>query len=695
MSADNHNDCVKRLTEVQRAESDNRKKVRNADHFLNKSDGQWEPQIISNWNDKPRYTFDECNPIVDDIMGEMASMDFSINVDPAGGEASKDLANSFEGLIRNIQNISGAQHIYNASARIMIGTGLNGWRVATDWRDDDSFQQDLLIREIPAFEDSVWFDPDSTKQDGSDADHCWVLTSMTMARYKKKYPKGSGTSVNTDISSQVYSFKKENEVIIAEYLYKVKKKRTLLLLSDNRVVEAGEEFESIRDELLAKGITVVQERDRAYHTVHQKIFDGDDWLGDAKATVFNYIPIIPVYGNFRISENKIIYWGAIEKLMDAQRVINYTGSRNVEEVALAPKEKTWASKDQAKSPDVKATLQTMNTNNHPVQLYDHAEGQPPPYKPGPNQPNVALLTTTEAMSNFIERSSGTYRDARGDAPNHRSGEAIDKLQKKSDNPKRKWFESMEIALTHTCRILIQAIPKVYNTTQELRIVNPDETTDTFTIREKVLDKQTGKLVEINDLSKGKYDVIVDSGPAFQSQQQEAVEAIHEAAGIDPSIIQIGADILLNNIPAPGVDKIAERKRLQMVKAGVIPENQLTEEEKVLVASQQGQGPQDPMMVAAQAEMVKAQTEAESRAMKLEIEQSKVTLKQMELQMRAQAEQSKTMIDSIKAMTEQARQQAETLRLIRESMGIDTIASPTAVAAFEGQAEDLLETIKTN
>ena len=695
MPVDNYNDCVKRLGEAQEADKDNREQVREADHFLNKRDGQWDPGIVNIWSGKPRYTFDECNPIVDDIMGEMESMEFAIDVDPAGGEASKDLANAYEGLIRNIEAISGARHIYNAAARIMIGTGLSGWRVVTDWCDDDSFQQDLLIKSVPTFEDSVWFDPDSTEQDGSDADHCWVLTSMTKARYKKKYPKGSGASVGTDLGQQTYFFKKNNEVILGEYLYRVKSNRVLLLLSDDRIVEAGEEFESIRDELFASGITVVRERTRPYHTVHQKVFDGSDWLGEAKATVFNYIPIIPVYGNFKISENKIVYWGAIEKLMDAQRVINYTGSRNVEEVALGPKEKTFMTTQQAKSSAVRQTLQTMNTNNNPVQLYDHVDGHPPPYKPGPNQPNMALTALTGAMSGFIERSSGTYRDARGDAPDHRSGEAIDKLQKKSDNPKRKWFTAMEIALTHTCRILIQAIPRVYDTTQERRIVNPDKTTDTFTIREKVFDEQTGRVVEINDLSKGKYDVAVSAGPAFQSRQQEAVEAIQDISSIDPSIVQIGSDILLNNIPAPGVDKIAERKRLQMVKAGLIPEDQLTEEEKVMVASQQNQGVQDPMMVAAQAEMIKAQTEAETKAMKLEIEQSKIALKQMEMQLRAQNDQSKTMIDSIKAMTEQAKQQAITLKAIREAMGVEAIISPNAAAAFEGQAVDLLETIKTN
>ena len=55
-----HKDCLEGLKDAQKVEHDNRLMVREADHFLNKRDGQWEPQIISKLSGKPRYTFDEC-----------------------------------------------------------------------------------------------------------------------------------------------------------------------------------------------------------------------------------------------------------------------------------------------------------------------------------------------------------------------------------------------------------------------------------------------------------------------------------------------------------------------------------------------------------------------------------------------------------------------------------------------------------
>lgn len=704
MPEDSFDECMKNLKEAQQTDFDNREMVREADLFLNKRDGQWEPDIISKFSGKPRYTFDECNPVVDDIMGEMESMDFDVKVAPATGQATKDIAQTYEGIIRNIENISKARFIYNSAAKIAVGTGLSGWRIVADYRDDDSFQQDLMIKPLPNVCDTVWFDPAFTMQTAADANYCYVLTSMTRADYDKKYPKGSGLSVGQNIRQQAYSYKKPHEVIIGEYLYKKKKTRELALLSNGAVMVIDDAFELIKDELQNAGITIVKTRKRPYHMVYQRLFDGGDWLSEAQDTVFSDLPIIPVFGNFRISENKVIYWGITEKLMDAQRVINFSESRKIEEVALSPREKTWMTKDQAKSPDVRKSLRTLNTNAEPVQFYDHVDGQAPPFQHGMTQSNPGLVETTASARSFIERTSSTFDEARGRAPAQRSGVAIGLLQTKSDNPKRKWFTSMEIALTQTCCVLVKAIPRVYSTQQEMRLANQDGSTTVVTIKDRIRDEQTGQIVEVLDLSKGSYSVTCSAGPAFTSRQQETVTAINELAAIDPSIIQIGADVLLNNINAPGIDEIAERKRAMMVAQGIIPPNQLTDEEKARIqqAQQVAQGQQQkpsPIdqanLMIAQAQLEETQGKNQERAMKLQLEQQNLMLRNMELQAKNNAAEQKTMIDSVKAVSEQVKIQAEALKIIKEAMGADAVMSTAAAAAYEGQARDLAQTIAEN
>jgi hypothetical protein len=698
MSIKNHNECVSLLKEAQETEDDNREMCREADLFINKRDGQWEPAVISKWTNRPRYTFAEINPIIDGIMGEIEAMDFGINVTPAGNQATKDVAKLYSGMIRTIHNISKptAGFVYNQAARVMVSTGFDAWRVVTDYRDDDSFQQDLMIKHIPNAQDCVWFDPNAELPDMSDSDFAWNLTSVTKRYFEKKWPEGSGQSVDQSLFQQSWFNKKPDEIVVGEALYKKTKYRELVLMTNGEVFVVDEDFMRVKDELAQAGIEVNRTRKRPYSVVYQRMFDQKDWLDSEKDTVFCYIPIVPVFGNFRISENKVIYWGMVEKLMDSQRVINYSESRKIEEGALSPKGKIWMTKDQAKSKSVKDTLRTLNVNNDPVQQYDHVEGQPPPQYTGTPPSNPNLIETTQTAQNFIQRTSGSYDEDRGTAPPRRSGIAIEKLQSKSNAPKRKWITSLEVAIAHTAEILIKAIPKVYDSQQIMVITGEDGSTDTVTLHKKVRDEQTGNVVTLNNLNQGKYGVVCKAGPAFHTKQAETVAAIVDYAQIDNTILQLGADVLLNNINAPGIDKLAARKRRQMVVEGLIPPDQMTDEEKELLKQQsENMSPVDRAnLMIAEAELQRAQGENSERAIKAELEQTKLQLKQMELAMKAQKDQDSKMLDAMKQLNEQIKTQAETLKLIREASGAESIVSPAVTAAYEEQARELVESVKT-
>ena len=682
-------ECTSSLNEARQADYDNRESAREADLFLNKRDGQWEPEVLFKWSNRPKYTFDECNPVVDEIMGELENMDFNVNTVPTNGAASRDVAELFSGIIRQIESLSRAQTIYTMNARSIITSGFGAWRVKTAYRDDDSFQQDLIIDNIPSAIDCAWLDAGAMKPDGSDAEHGWILTSLTKAQYDKRWPMGSGASVGLNNNDNHYFYKKPNEVVVGEYLYRVRETRELALLTNGAVVEVNDDFGMIYDELSKQKIEVHSTKRREVHRVHQRFFDGADWLSSPKKSIFEFIPIIPVYGNFRISENKILYFGVIEKLMDAQRVINYSESRKIEEGALAPKGKVWLTRDQAKSDTVKKALRTLNVNNDPVQLYDFTEGQPSPTYIAAPPSNPGLMETTATAQNFVQRTSGSFDEARGTAPPRRSGVAIKYLQNKSDNPKQKWSNALAIAITHTYRILVKAIPLVYDTQQMVRILGPDGSSDTAVINKAVRDEQTNEVIYLNDLRTGKYDVTCVPGPAFYTRQQETVEAITEYANIDPSILQFGADILLNNINAPGMDKLAARKRQQMVMQGIVPENQLTEQEKQQLQQIQQNKDMSPIdranLMIAQAQLQDVQGRNQERSFKLQLEQQK-------LELQKQVEQTKAMLDSMKAVNEQLKLQAETLKLIKESIGANAIVNPNAIEAFDEQAKDLKQLI---
>ncbi len=700
------------LGQAQDAECDLREKIREVTHFLNKDDGQWEPSVVQNMRGRPRYTFDQCNPVVDAIAGDMEQSSFAIKVRPAGGESSRDTAEVIGGMIRNIESMSNAVNlVYGPSGRKMVATGFDAWRVTQEWAETDSFEQDLFIRKIGNSVDRVWFDIGSEMQDRSDANWVFVLQSMPMADYEKRFPDGSNQSVGDDKKAAVY-FNKPDTIVVGEFLWKKPVSKELVLMSNNAVYEDDEKFKKVKKELKAQGVTEVKRRSKKSHRVYSRLFDGGKWLTEEQKTVFDLLPIIPTYGNFEISEDKVIHRGAIEKLMDEQRVLNYALSRDIEEGALSPRDKVWMTREQAIADQ--DTLQTMNTNANPVQTYTHVDGQAPPARLGPSQPNPGLQATASNMAEAITRSSGLFSANQGDGLAGQSGIALDKLQAKGDNSTIKYFKSQEIALCYCFRVLGNAIPRAYDTKRMVRILGEDGVEEIVSINDQVQDGETGEMVELNDLTKGQYDYVCDIGPAYKNRQQETSETFLKLAAIDPSVMATGKDILFNNIAAPGMQDLGKRMRMQLLLSGVIPGSQQTDEEKAKleqvaqIQAQQGNQP-DPVQQAileqTQANTADVMSKAEERQAKAMLEAEKLRQSDMKLVLDAQKandaaalafqqaviDQNQAVVDQQTAIVDALNTQASTLKTIREAMGLDAIVGPHATEAFIQQAEIVTET----
>lgn len=639
------------LKESQEADRDNREKAKEAHIFIDAREGQWEDWWRTANVNKPKYTFDQTSPVIDQVAGELEQADFDIKVKPAGGEATKELANVYDGIIRNIENMSDAKGVFSAAGRAMITGGIDGWEVVQEYASADAFDQDLLIRKVNNFLDRVWFDVGAERQDMSDSRHAWKLSAMPRSEFKERYKDRSGRSVDDATTNTVY-LEKADTVVLGEFYYLEKEKRELVLMSNGSVYEADEDFEMIRDELAAQGVTEEKRRTRSKDILYIRKFDGDGWLDKAQKTVFSYVPLIPTMGNFKIHENKVIYWGVVEKLMDAQRVLNYSLSREIEEGALAPRSKYWMSMKQAAGHE--ATLRTLNTNSDPVQFYNpDAEVPGAPQQTGGAMINPGLRTISESMKGIIGQSAGMFASNMGDNPGLQSGVAIRQLQNKGDTGTIKYFKAQEVAIAHTAKILIDAIPKIYDTERQVRLMGEDGTLEMTTINETVIDNQTGKQVTLNDLSQGMYDVTCEAGSSFKNRQQEMMAAFIEAAGVDPTLMELAGDVFLRNVTAPGMDDVAARKRQLLLKQGVIPEDQLTDEERqALQAQSQQQQPPDAMTMAAMAEMEKAKADQLAAQAKMQEIQINAQLKQQQLQIEAAKVQQAGQKDAISAEQKQ-------------------------------------------
>jgi len=289
-----------------------------------------------------------------------------------------------------------------------------------------------------------------------------------------------------------------------------------------------------------------------------------------------------------------------------------------------------------------------------------------------------LRMVAESSRAMIGFTMGKFAATMGDNPGLQSGIAIQELQDRGDVSNNKYMGSREIAQKHTGRILVNAIPRAYEQDRQVRMLKEDGEQEMVTIGEEIIDEQTGMPIIMRDLSKGIYDVDIHSGPSFSTRQNETVKTITEIAKVDPSILETGSDILLSNIQAPGMAQLAKRKRRQLIAAGMIPEEQMSEEEAAEYEAVKNQPKEpSPEMVLAQAEDKKGQAalmREQNAQVELEINSSINMDKQKQSAHSIKIDEFKALTDRMKVMVDD------------KIAGADVVAKTAAAAKDLAMAE---------
>lgn len=600
-----YKDWCEELKRWQSSDLDQRNQARKADSFLLDKDGQWEPRIASalDAQRRPRYTFDKVTPIIETMMADIENMEFGCNVKPDGNGADKEIAETYEGMIRAIQNMSRADSVFRKSTRRVMRRGFDAWVIKAKYKDEWSFDQDLFIEPIPNAINRVWVSDTCTKEDSSDSPAAYVLTSISKAEYKARFPKGRGISVDDANTSDDISDYSPEVVTIAERYYKKESNIEIGQLTNGQVVELDDKWEKVKDEYAELGIKVEKQKTVKDFKWYHCVFDGGGILTEPKLTVFKSNPVITVYGNYEHlgSNSKITYSGIVLKEMDAQMVHNYAKSREIEEGTLSPRGKWWMTRKQAAGNE--SQIANMNISSDPVQFYNHDQSVPPPYYSGGAQINPHLTNLANQMSMDIKEQANVFSSMQGDFAARMSEDSVRMQIDRGTAATRKWVNSIINGIRRVCEVLVETIPVVYDTKRQFAIMNMDGTEEEVILNDEVYDRQTGQMIRINNLNAGKYKVVCDAGPAFTNRLESGLNALLEYAKIDPSVVLQGGDIMLRSIDAPLVDEIAERKRATMIQQGLIPVSQMTEDEQIQMQQQmqaQSQQP-DPNTVLAQAE----------------------------------------------------------------------------------------------
>jgi hypothetical protein len=510
---------------------------------------QW-PEHIRNQREeenRPCLTFNKMPAFTRQVINDARLNKPSIKVSPFGPGSDKDTAEILTGLIRNIEQSSNADVAYDTAMETAVNGGIGYIRVGVEYTEEDTFDLDICIERVsnPL---TIYGDHTSTAADSHDWDYAFVVNEISEDEYKEKYPKAEIISYDSDMGEEGTEWFDEGTVRVAEYWVREKIPGVVYQLSDGSVV-GKEEMELLMEgDLQEAGLQIVDQREITDIKVTQYIISGaevletNDWTG-------KYIPLIPVYGDEVWSEGKRHWQSLIRHAKDAQRSFNYWQTSAAEKVALDTKS-PWIGPKGAFDDDQK--WMTANTKNHPYLEY---KGPVPPARTPAGGVPASDLSMAMQANDLIKSIIGIHDASLGAQGNETSGKGIIARQREGDVSTFHFIDNLSRAIRHTGRIVVDLIPKIYDKERQLRVIGEDGTPDTVQVNEPFEDKGDLKLY---DLTSGKYDVTVSSGPSFTSKREESATQMMELVRVYPAAAERIGDLIAKNLDWPGADDIAKR-----------------------------------------------------------------------------------------------------------------------------------------
>lgn len=511
----------------------------------------------------------------------------SVKARPAGGKASYEAAQVFEGIIRHIEYISKAQQAYDVATRFQVEGGYGVWRIVTEYLDNDTFDQEIFIRTIDdPF--SVYFDPDAKEPDKSDSRFAFVFDDMTRDDFEDSYPEYKNRVPRTALNNNE-GWLDEDHVRVVEYFRRTKRQDRLVHMV---VPETGKvglvRASKIPKEIMDRVIDDPSSKHRIIEetTVECFLIAGDEIL-ERQIWPGKYIPLVPLIGEEMKIEGRLERKGHTRSMKDAQRMSNYWYSAGVEQVALQGKT-PWVGSAAAIS-GLETYWRTANTVNHSFLPVNHKDEDgnpiPPPQRAQPPELADAYVKGMALASDKMRAVSGQYQSEMGAPSNEKSGKAINARQRQGDTATYHFIDNLGISIGMTGRILIDLIPRIYDTPDRvIKIMAEDGAEDEVSINpnsQLAYMEQRGAqgqaVRRIFNPNVGRYEVMADIGPAYASRREEAFNAYSQIIALNPALVQMIGDLMFKNADFPGAEEIAERLKrgvpLHLLGQGLPPEMQ--------------------------------------------------------------------------------------------------------------------------
>ena len=595
------------------------------------TDSQWPEEVKQARAGRPTYASDRINSQVKSIVNAQRENRPAVRVHPANDGADEDTAEVIQGIVRHIENDSDADLAYDQAFEDTVRCGIGFWRIITEY-EEEGFDQNIKIDSlINPFQ--VYLDPGFKKLDGSDINWCFIIDTMSEEEYKDLYPNSELSSYNSSawmgLNQRIPDWFSNNGKVatVAEYFVKEDQEEVIVKLADGRILPKKQLLPEEKAMIVLER-TTTKPVVKWYKINGVEVLEETTWPG-------NRIPLVPVFGDALLEDGQRIYSGLVRKVMEEQMMLNVAKTTAIELIAATPKA-PWVG-PLGFVGNRKADWQDVNLKNLAYLEYDILDDMgnplPAPTRNVQEPPIQGILEIMNSIEMDIKSTNNMFDPSMGQKVNNQSGKAVLALQNAGSVGNYHFSDNLSRAIRLCGRILLDLIPKIYNEKRVIRIIGNDDKHKLMTINGEGNPDETGieadleGIAPIYDVTTGKYDITVASGPSYQTKRQENLSMLFDLAGKDPQLMGIAGDLIVSQIDSPMSEQLTRRLE-KALPPGLLDDSNEKLPPSVIQRLQQDQQMIQQLTEALQKETALADKVQQSENTKLQIAQMQINLELM-------------------------------------------------------------------
>jgi hypothetical protein len=635
-----HSAAMIQFDRIQEAQKDERRQCLEDRRFYSIAGAQWEGAIGEQFENKPKFEVNKIHLAVIRIINEYRNNRITVDFISKDGSEDDELADVCDGLFRADERDSGAEEAYDNAFEEAVGGGFGAVRLRADYENDedpDDDRQRIRIEPIYDADSSVWFDLDAKRQDKADANHCFLLYSMTPDAFEEEWGENP-SSWEKPVSQTEFDWVTPDMVFVAEYYLVEKKTDYAITLTgpagDEKKFLEGEADEEELAELMSIGYIETRRKRVTKKQVHKYILSGNSVLEDCGVIAGKCIPIVPTYGKRWFIDNIERCMGHVRLAKDSQRLKNIQLSKLGEISALSSVEKPILAPEQI------AGFQTMwaedNMKNYPYLLINPitgADGNPMPAAPlaytKPPQVPQALAALIQITETDMQSILGNQQEADKMVSNI-SEKTVLAIQSRMDMQTFIYVSNFAKAVRRIGEVWLSMAKDVYvESGRKMKTVGKGNELGAVELRTATIDEKTGSTTKAADLTKASFDVAVEVGPSSSSRREATVRSLTGmmAATSDPETLSVLQAMAMMNMEGEGISDIKEYFRKKMVKLGALkPSN---EEAQQMAQAAQTKDPQAQALESMANEADANATKARASVLKTMAEVEKINAETIE------------------------------------------------------------------